>query len=69
MGAFRVQIAKDLDMVSDNWEPLWVVDFPMFEYDEQEKRYVALHHPFTAPKVDDESLDGKKPRRIIIKSL
>jgi len=40
-------------MVENTWKPLWVTDFPMFEYDAEEQRYVALHHPFTAPKVDD----------------
>lgn len=53
LGALRVKVAEDMDMLQGEWEPLWVVDFPMFEYDEQAKRYTALHHPFTAPKVDD----------------
>jgi aspartyl-tRNA synthetase len=55
MGALRLKVAKDAGLVSDGWAPLWVTDFPMFEWDEEEKRYVALHHPFTAPKVDDEA--------------
>jgi aspartyl-tRNA synthetase len=54
MGALRLKVAKDANLVSENWAPLWVTDFPMFEWDEEDKRYVALHHPFTAPKVDDE---------------
>jgi aspartyl-tRNA synthetase len=54
MGALRLKVAKDARLVSEGWAPLWVTDFPMFEWDEEEKRYVALHHPFTAPKVDDE---------------
>ncbi len=49
IGALRVQIAQDLDMVAHGWKPLWVVEFPMFEWDEREKRWSALHHPFTAP--------------------
>jgi aspartyl-tRNA synthetase len=53
MGALRVQAAKDLGLVSSGWKPLWVVDFPMFEYDADDGRYYALHHPFTAPAVDD----------------
>ena len=53
MGALRLKVAKDLKQVKDVWAPLWVTDFPMFEWDEEEKRYAALHHPFTAPKVDD----------------
>jgi aspartyl-tRNA synthetase len=53
MGALRLKIGKDRGFVEDRWAPLWVTDFPMFEYDAEEKRYVALHHPFTAPKVDD----------------
>ena len=53
MGALRLKVAKDLKQIKDIWAPLWVTDFPMFEWDEEEKRYAALHHPFTAPKVDD----------------
>ena len=53
MGALRLKVAKDLKQVKDVWAPLWVTDFPMFEWDDDEKRYAALHHPFTAPKVDD----------------
>jgi aspartyl-tRNA synthetase len=53
MGALRLKIGKDLGRVENRWAPLWVTDFPMFEWDEEEGRYVALHHPFTAPAVDD----------------
>jgi Aspartyl-tRNA synthetase len=53
MGALRLKVAKDRGLIAEGWKPLWVTDFPMFEYDTQARRYVALHHPFTAPKVDD----------------
>jgi len=53
MGALRLKVGKDRGLVEPGWRPLWVTDFPMFEYDDEEQRYVALHHPFTAPKVDD----------------
>jgi aspartyl-tRNA synthetase len=53
MGALRLKVAKDTGRIGEGWAPLWVTDFPMFEWDEEEKRYAALHHPFTAPKVDD----------------
>jgi aspartyl-tRNA synthetase len=53
MGALRLKLGKDRGLVEDSWKPLWVTDFPMFEYDAEEKRFVALHHPFTAPRVDD----------------
>ncbi len=56
MGAVRLKVGKDLSLVEDRWAPLWVTDFPMFEYDDEAQRYVALHHPFTAPAVDD--IDG-----------
>jgi len=52
MGAVRLKAGKDFNLVADGWTPLWVTDFPMFEWDDEEKRYVALHHPFTAPAVD-----------------
>ena len=51
MGALRIKLGHDLGMVERGWRPLWVVDFPMFEFDEKDKRWVALHHPFTSPKV------------------
>jgi aspartyl-tRNA synthetase len=53
MGALRIKLGRDRGLVENAWKPLWVVDFPMFEYDDEAQRYVALHHPFTAPKVDD----------------
>ncbi len=55
MGALRLKLARDAGLVADTWAPLWVTDFPMFEWDEDDQRFVALHHPFTAPKVDDEA--------------
>jgi len=56
MGALRLKLGKDLGLVESGWKPLWVTDFPMFEWDDDAQRYVALHHPFTAPAVD--SIDG-----------
>jgi aspartyl-tRNA synthetase len=53
LGALRVQVGHDLEMVKEGWSFLWVVDFPMFEFDEKENRWTALHHPFTAPNTDD----------------
>ncbi len=53
MGALRLKAGKEFGLVADSWAPLWVTDFPMFEWDEEAQRYVALHHPFTAPAVDD----------------
>lgn len=55
MGAVRLKAGKDFDLVNDGWAPLWVTDFPMFEWDDEAQRYVALHHPFTAPSIDDEA--------------
>lgn len=53
LGALRVKLGHDFNAVKAEWSPLWVVDFPLFEYDGQEKRWQALHHPFTAPKVNN----------------
>ncbi len=49
LGALRIKLGHDLGLVEHGWRPLWVVDFPMFEFDEKDQRWVALHHPFTAP--------------------
>src|SRR5690606_5292231 len=53
MGAVRLKAGRDFGLVEDGWKPLWVTDFPMFESDGEAQRFVALHHPFTAPAVDD----------------
>jgi aspartyl-tRNA synthetase len=53
LGALRVRVGHDMDMVAPGWAPLWVVDFPMFEWDDKAARWTALHHPFTAPSIDD----------------
>jgi aspartyl-tRNA synthetase len=50
LGALRVRLGEDRDLLDGQWKPLWVVDFPMFEWDEGEDRWISLHHPFTAPK-------------------
>ena len=49
LGALRVKVGEDRGLVADGWAPLWVIDFPMFEKDAANKRWTALHHPFTAP--------------------
>jgi aspartyl-tRNA synthetase len=53
LGALRVRIGHDRGLVAEGWAPLWIIDFPMFEKDPQTKRWNALHHPFTAPSVND----------------
>ncbi len=53
LGALRVKVAQDLGLVEAGWRFLWVVDFPMFEHDERDNRWNALHHPFTAPNTTD----------------
>ena len=60
MGALRIRVAEDLDLINDEWAPLWVVDFPMFEED-GEGNLTSLHHPFTSPACDVETLE-KDPK-------
>ncbi len=58
LGALRDKLGQDFGLVEDGWKPLWVVDFPMFEYDAEHRRYKALHHPFTAPiKEHEDGID------------
>ena len=52
LGALRVKLGLDRQLLESEWAPLWVIDFPMFEWDEKENRWNALHHPFTAPNFD-----------------
>ena len=54
LGALRVEVAKNMELIDQNkYNPIWITDFPMFEFDEDSKRYLARHHPFTAPAVDN----------------
>ena len=54
LGALRVEVAKNMELIDQNkYNPIWITDFPMFEFDENSKRYLARHHPFTAPAVDN----------------
>ena len=53
LGALRVRLGHDRGLVEHGWRPLWVVDFPMFEWDEKDGRYYSLHHPFTSPREED----------------
>ncbi|MCY4154161.1 MAG: aspartate--tRNA ligase [Gammaproteobacteria bacterium] len=50
LAALRVKLGEDLGLLQGDWAPLWVVDFPLFEYNEPERRWDSLHHPFTAPQ-------------------
>lgn len=53
LGALRNKLAQDMNLLESEWQPVWVVDFPMFDYNEDENRWDALHHPFTAPSLTD----------------
>ena len=53
LGALRLKVGADLDLLEGEWQPLWVVDFPMFEWDEKSDRWHAVHHPFTSPREED----------------
>lgn len=56
MGALRVKLGHDLNLLQGAWKPVWVIDFPMFDWDEKAGRYNAIHHPFTAPSCSVEDL-------------
>ncbi|HXW74845.1 MAG TPA: aspartate--tRNA ligase [Steroidobacteraceae bacterium] len=68
LGALRLKIGHDLKLVTSGWQPLWVIDFPMFEWDEAEKRWVAMHHPFTAPQNDDPAALRAAPAAALAKA-
>ena len=65
LGALRIKLGHDLGLVHGQWAPLWVVNFPMFEWDEQGRRWNALHHPFTAPRTDDPAEVRAHPERCL----
>ena len=65
LGALRVKLGHDLSMVERGWKPLWVVAFPMFEWDEKSERWHALHHPFTAPRESDLALLDSDPEKCL----
>ncbi len=73
IGALRIKIGhsdfgKEQGLVEAGWKPLWVVDFPMFEYDEEDQRYTAAHHPFTSPKDGHEDLLETDPGKAFAKA-
>ncbi|MCU7916306.1 MAG: aspartate--tRNA ligase [Candidatus Thiodiazotropha sp. (ex Gloverina cf. vestifex)] len=61
LGALRVRLGQDLELMDGEWKPVWVVDFPMFEWDQQHNRWTPLHHPFTSPKLDQIDLLDSDP--------
>jgi len=68
LGALRVKIAQDKNLFEKGWRPLWVVDFPMFEWDEEGKRWSAMHHPFTAPRDGHEDAIASDPGHAVAKA-
>lgn len=53
LGALRLRLGQDLNLMAKDWRPVWILDFPLFEWNPEEQRWEASHHPFTAPKIDD----------------
>jgi aspartyl-tRNA synthetase len=65
LGALRVRLGEDRGLMAAGWQPLWVVDFPMFERDRQTQQWTSLHHPFTAPSIDDPAALGSAPGEVL----
>jgi aspartyl-tRNA synthetase len=68
LGALRLKVGQDRGLVAEGWRPLWVIDFPMFEWDADEKRWNAMHHPFTSPKDLDPAALRANPGGAIAKA-
>jgi len=62
LGALRLQLGRDLGLLEEGWRPLWIVDFPMFEWDAEAKRWMAMHHPFTSPADPDAAVLAADPK-------
>jgi aspartyl-tRNA synthetase len=68
IGALRIKLGQDKNLATSKWEALWVVDFPLFEYDEASNTYVACHHPFTSPKDEHIDLINTHPEKCLAKA-
>ncbi|MGH8187168.1 MAG: aspartate--tRNA ligase, partial [Steroidobacteraceae bacterium] len=68
LGALRLRVGHDMGLAKAGWQPLWVVDFPMFEWDADAKRWGALHHPFTSPRDDDAAVLRADPGNAVSKA-
>lgn len=69
LGRIRLLLGEELNLIDKTaWRPLWVIDFPMLDYDQEQKRYVAMHHPFTAPVDDDVALFESDPLKVRAKA-
>ncbi len=68
LGALRTKVGHDRGFAEKSWKPLWVVDFPMFEFDDEKKTWAAKHHPFTAPKDGHEDLLASDPGKALAKA-
>jgi len=68
LGALRVKVGHEKGYAEAGWRPLWVVDFPMFEYDDEAQRWSAMHHPFTSPKDGHEDYLGTDPGKALAKA-
>ncbi|HTL50571.1 MAG TPA: aspartate--tRNA ligase [Steroidobacteraceae bacterium] len=68
LGALRLQLGRDLGLVEEGWQPLWVTDFPMFEWDPESKRWMSMHHPFTSPADPDPSALTADPKNALARA-
>ena len=68
IGALRLRVGQDLKLVANGWQPLWVTEFPMFEFDAEAKRWAAMHHPFTSPQNDDPAALRTNPENALAKA-
>jgi len=68
LGALRLKVGQDLGLLTAGWRPLWVVDFPMFEWDAEGRRWAAMHHPFTSPLDPDPAALAASPGLAIAKA-
>ena len=69
LGQLRLELAEELDLIrTDEYKFVWIVDFPLLEFSEEENRYVARHHPFTSPKTEDMNLLDKEPDKVLARA-